>query len=69
MGTDPMIKIGRIWLDPDRVDAVAPHNVTHARIILSSGHTIDMEVGTGKKFDSPDALAKEINAHRAEPVG
>jgi len=61
-----LVKIGRVWLDPDRVDAVSPHNVNHAHIILSSGHTIEMELGVARPFATVEALAAEINAHRTE---
>ena len=61
---ESLIKIGRVWLDPDRVDAVSPNGATHAHIILSSGHIISLEIGTGKQFESVDALAAQVNSHR-----
>lgn len=64
-----LIKVGRVWLDPSRVDAVSPHNVNHAHVILSSGHTIEMELGLARPFATVDDLATKINELRDNPPG
>jgi len=64
---ETLVKIGRVWLDPDRVDAVSPHGANHAHIILGSGHTVELELGVHRSFATVEALAAEINAKRTRP--